>query len=163
MKYQCDLIRDLMPLCADGAATEASRQAVEEHIGTCVECARCWSEIRQGLDLAAEAPAPQEKGYAKAAKKYRKKWLFRLLAVFLCGFLVTWSMYQLYVDSPYYHGRKTVDEAIQEALSGGKGRRFGKSIPYETKLQYDAPDGTYSVYFVSTLRNEGFILPVKVT
>lgn len=149
MKYQCDMIRDLMPLCADGAASDASRQAVREHIETCTECARCWDEFRQGLDLAAEAPAPQEKGYAKAAKRYRKKWLLRLLTVFFCGFLVTWSTYQLYVGSPYYHGRSTVDGAIREALSGGNGKRLlSGTVEYDLINQYDAPDGSGSTYFV---------------
>lgn len=149
MKYQCDMIRDLMPLCADGAASDASRQAVREHIETCTECARCWDEFRQGLDLAAEAPAPQEKGYAKAAKRYRKKWLLRMLAVFFCGFLVTWSVYQIYIGSPYYHGRSTADGAIREALSGGNGKRLlSRTVAYDLINQYDTPDGSGSIYFV---------------
>ena len=165
MKYQCDMIRDLMPLCADGAASDASRQAVREHIGTCVECARCWSEVQQGLDLDAKVPSPKEKDFVKAAKRYRRKWLLRMLAVFFCGFLVTWSVYQIYIGSPYYHGRKTVDAAIQEALSGGKGRRFGINIPFETKLKYDAPDGSYSIYFVNWVlpQDENYVIPVTVT
>ena len=166
MKYQCDMIRDLMPLCADGAASDASTQAVKEHIGTCAECARCWSEIRQGIDLAAEAPAPQEKGYAKAAKKYRKKWLLRLLAVFFCGFLATWSAYQLYIGSPYFHGRKTVDGAIKEALSGGNGKRLLSGLTnYRVLQQYDAPDGSYSIYFVNWVlpQDENYVIPVTVT
>lgn len=165
MKYQCDMIRDLMPLCADGEAAEASRQAVREHIGTCVECARCWSEIQQGIDLDAKVPAPEEKDFVKAAKRYRRKWLLRMLAVFLCGFLATWSAYQIYIGSRYYHGRKTVDGAIREALTGGYGRIFTGDVKYETKLQYDAPDGACSIYFVNQLSPSPthFLMAVKVT
>lgn len=168
MKYPCDMIRDLMPLCADGAASDASAQAVREHIGTCTECARIWGEEQQKLDLAAEAPAPQEKGYAKAAKKYRKKWLFRLLAVFFCGFLATWSAYQLYAGSPYFHGRSTVDGAIKEALSGGNGKRLLSGLTnYRVLQQYDAPDGSGTTYFVTYIlynyEPSDSVTPVTVT
>ena len=168
MKYPCDMIRDLMPLCADSAASDASAQAVREHIGTCTECARLWDEMQQKLDLAAEAPAPQEKGYAKAAKKYKKKWLLRLLAVFFCGFLATWSLRQLYVDSPYFHGRKTVDGAIKEALSGGDGKRLLSGLTnYRILQQYDAPDGSGTTYFVTYIlynyEPSDYITPVTVT
>lgn len=38
MKYPCDLIRDLLPLRADGACSEASLHAVEEHLSECAAC-----------------------------------------------------------------------------------------------------------------------------
>lgn len=87
MKYPCDIIRDLMPLCADSAASEASGQAVRAHIGTCTECARIWSEMQQELDLPEETPAPQEEGYKKAAGKYRKKRIAVMLCVFFAALL----------------------------------------------------------------------------
>ena len=34
----CEVIRDLLPLCADGVASDESRAAVEEHIRTCAAC-----------------------------------------------------------------------------------------------------------------------------
>ena len=169
MKYQCDMIRDLMPLCADSAASEASSRAVREHIGTCTECARIWSEMQQELDLPGDAPAPQEEGYKKAARKYKKKRLAVMLAVFFCGILVTWSVYQLYVCSPYYHGRSTVDGAIGEALSAENGKRLlsERTVSYRLVEQYDAPDGASSIYFVENLSSDTgpveYIFPVTVT
>ena len=35
MKYEHNMIQDLMPLVADGAASEESRAAVEEHVAEC--------------------------------------------------------------------------------------------------------------------------------
>ena len=35
---KCDLIRDLLPLYVDGAASEESARAVEEHVAQCPEC-----------------------------------------------------------------------------------------------------------------------------
>ena len=34
----CEVIRDLLPLYADGVASQESRALVEEHIRTCDEC-----------------------------------------------------------------------------------------------------------------------------
>ena len=39
MKYNCDLIRDLLPLYVDQACTKASAEAVEEHVFECGACA----------------------------------------------------------------------------------------------------------------------------
>ena len=60
MKYECDPIRDLMPLCADGAASDASKKAVRTHTEACTECAKVWADYQMGLDLKADASAPQE-------------------------------------------------------------------------------------------------------
>lgn len=38
MKYNCELIQDLMPLCMDHMASEESRKAVAEHLAECPEC-----------------------------------------------------------------------------------------------------------------------------
>ena len=38
MKYQCDVIRDLLPLYADRACSEKSREMVEEHLQECADC-----------------------------------------------------------------------------------------------------------------------------
>ena len=38
MKYPCELIRDLLPLRADGACSEESLHAIEEHLAECESC-----------------------------------------------------------------------------------------------------------------------------
>ena len=38
MKYDCDVIRDLLPLYADNACSEKSRGMVEEHLQECPAC-----------------------------------------------------------------------------------------------------------------------------
>lgn len=40
MNINCDIIKDLLPLYNDGALSEASRNAVREHIKTCPDCRR---------------------------------------------------------------------------------------------------------------------------
>ena len=47
MKYNCDLIRDLMPLCMDDTASQTSRKAVMEHAAECADCHRIFEEMKK--------------------------------------------------------------------------------------------------------------------
>ena len=51
MKYEHDVIRDLMPLCIDGIASEKSREAVSEHIAECSDCAKEWEMMQKKIDI----------------------------------------------------------------------------------------------------------------
>ncbi|MBQ8834165.1 MAG: zf-HC2 domain-containing protein [Oscillospiraceae bacterium] len=81
--YNCELYMDLMPLVKDGAASEASRRAVEEHIALCENCRALYESL----------PAPEEDGSdAEALKKIRRRlalsgWLVMLAASILGAFL----------------------------------------------------------------------------
>ena len=44
----CDIVRDLLPLYADGLCSEESRKAVEEHLKSCEAC-RSFYEAMQAI------------------------------------------------------------------------------------------------------------------
>lgn len=46
MKYDCDLIGDLLPLYKDGACSQSSTKAVEEHLAECPKCTRIYEELK---------------------------------------------------------------------------------------------------------------------
>ena len=46
MKYECDVIEDLLPLYQDGACTNATKRAVEEHLAECPKCTELFSKIK---------------------------------------------------------------------------------------------------------------------
>ena len=46
MKMECDMIRDLLPLYADEACSEKSREAVSEHLEECPECREMLQRIK---------------------------------------------------------------------------------------------------------------------
>ena len=46
MRFECDVIEDLLPLYRDGACSEASTRAVEEHIKECSKCAKILEELK---------------------------------------------------------------------------------------------------------------------
>ena len=45
MDFDCDLIRDLLPLYLDGVCSDASRRAVKAHLAGCADCRRALAEI----------------------------------------------------------------------------------------------------------------------
>ena len=51
MDFDCDLIRDLLPLYLDGVCSDASRRAVKAHLAGCADCRRALAEMEAGLDL----------------------------------------------------------------------------------------------------------------
>ena len=72
MKYECDMIRDLLPLCAEHMASEKSQMIVREHLAGCKDCAAEWEEIQQGTVPSVEVPE-ETRQYAKAAKRVKRK------------------------------------------------------------------------------------------
>ena len=49
MKNECNVVRDLMPLCIDGAASDDSRKLVVDHIWKCAKCAETYNEMQGHL------------------------------------------------------------------------------------------------------------------
>lgn len=47
MKISCNIIKDLLPLYAEGMVSSDSREMIEEHIGDCAPCRDALAELRQ--------------------------------------------------------------------------------------------------------------------
>lgn len=73
----CDIIRDLMPLAADGVASEDSEAALRRHIQHCEECRRLFEEFG-GPNTEKSEVAPNDR---KIMAYIRRQ------AVFLIGFV----------------------------------------------------------------------------
>ncbi len=78
MKYDCDVIRDLLPLYCEDIASKKSREIVEEHCGECSECNNKLNEMR-GEEIAIEDNGNNLRSFKKAYKKS-----FDLLLVVFC-------------------------------------------------------------------------------
>ena len=74
MKYNCDVISDLIPLYVDQACTRASAEAVEEHVSECGACAAMLEEM-QRRDTALDCELEAERGRVlhTQAKKFRRR------------------------------------------------------------------------------------------
>lgn len=72
MKYKCDMVQDLMPLCVDGSATETSKAVVVEHLAECKTCVAYYEELNKELSVESEEEQPSSK-YVALAKRIRKR------------------------------------------------------------------------------------------
>lgn len=72
MKYNCNMIRDIMPLCADNEAAEESEKALIEHLAECGECRGYWEKLSADLSFEGESGS-NAKNYTEIAKKLRVK------------------------------------------------------------------------------------------
>ena len=64
----CEVIRDLLPLCADGVASQESRTAVEEHIHTCEACRTLYKSMCAPM----EVQATEEVDYMAAVRRQKR-------------------------------------------------------------------------------------------
>lgn len=120
MKYEHDVIKDLMPLCIDGIASEKSTEAVKEHIAECADCAKEWESMQKQTTITqTEDMAPDTKQYVKTAKRLKKhkRWLILKIAL-LVAFIyagvfvgVRW-----FVDGARFTVKGVVKEYVKENM-----------------------------------------------
>ena len=80
----CDMIKDLIPLCSEGLCSDESKSAIEEHIKTCESCRLLYEQIPQ---LKTTPPA-EDVALKKVNRKLKKMSLKQIiLAVLLIGVL----------------------------------------------------------------------------
>lgn len=79
--YECDLIMDLMPLAKDGAASGASRTAIEMHLMECPACRELYDTLP---DTAVE---PDESRVKKTMEKIRDRYRRSVLTLMILGVL----------------------------------------------------------------------------
>ena len=48
---ECEIIRDLIPLCVDDVASKSSVDLVNEHISTCEECRKVMENMKGSLQI----------------------------------------------------------------------------------------------------------------
>jgi hypothetical protein len=74
MKYNCELIRDLLPLYKDQACSSDSVAAVEEHLSECPACTNILNEMKS-CDEAIDTPMIREKEtvIADQARFFKRK------------------------------------------------------------------------------------------
>lgn len=89
MKHDCDIVRDLMPMCIDGTASEKAKTMVDEHVQECPPCEKVYSEMKGDakIELPVQPAAPEFVTAVKKMKNRRKRrtWLTLLLGVLIAA------------------------------------------------------------------------------
>jgi hypothetical protein len=84
MKYDCDVIKDLLPLYEDGVASEKSKSIVEEHFSECSSCKNYFSIIRHATEQSGIMPETAETAnYKKLAKRLRLRKVLIYIGIIL--------------------------------------------------------------------------------
>ncbi|AGL03444.1 zf-HC2 domain-containing protein [Desulfoscipio gibsoniae] len=94
-KYECEIIKDLLPLYADGVASEASLEMVERHLAECASCRKLLDECTR--PVFAKSPAAKTSPLSGLDKAWGR--LRRVAAVFMACIIITastiaWASYQ---------------------------------------------------------------------
>ena len=90
MKKDCEVIRDLIPLVIDEAASEGSRDAVSTHLAICPDCAAYMQQMESKLPVQNQDELiAEKKAFQTATVKLRRKKALRMIRVALIGVLIT--------------------------------------------------------------------------
>ncbi|MBP3746873.1 MAG: zf-HC2 domain-containing protein [Ruminococcus sp.] len=74
MKYNCDMIADLLPLYIDHVCSESSREAIEEHLSECQPCQKLYEDMKK-CDTVIDQSIVKERDevLVKQAKFFRRR------------------------------------------------------------------------------------------
>ena len=95
----CDIIRDLLPLYADGLASSASRTLVEEHILTCPECRQLRDEMCAPLE---PEPVDEEQKIMEILRIQRRKQRLRAILPWVLAILLCMTGWWIFMESHFY-------------------------------------------------------------
>lgn len=120
MKYQHEVVRDLMPLCIDGIASPQSEQLVRAHIAECPECAAEWAQMQPSSIPQSPAERPAEVlRYAETAKRVRRH--NRLMRLLTAGIMLVLfgGLYArgLYTSGAHLTMRGVMDDLVQKDIA----------------------------------------------
>ncbi|MCR4963929.1 MAG: DUF4825 domain-containing protein [Firmicutes bacterium] len=152
----CNIIKDLLPLYAEGLATEESCRAVQEHLAQCESCRRLFAEMTNDA-LSGAGGEPQKEAAAvdfmkKSNRRLRRWALFGLAmaaALGACLFLIRPAFVSHLVGA---------EQAVIENLQVEDGnlhieghlRDIGQGV---SSLEFTAAEGVVGVEMKSRLKN----------
>ncbi|MBP5378408.1 MAG: zf-HC2 domain-containing protein [Ruminococcus sp.] len=136
MKYDHDIIRDLMPLCIDGIASDNSIKAVEEHIAECPDCRNEWKQMKDNIQPCRNITLPENTAkYTETAKRVRRHNRWNLLKL---SCIITIVLFLFYMAAYYY-------------LAGGRFTVQGVTELHFEELKCDVSDA--DIEYLGTLKS----------
>ncbi|MBE6972173.1 MAG: hypothetical protein E7446_08720 [Ruminococcaceae bacterium] len=153
----CDVIRDLLPLCADDVASEETRSLVKAHIRTCADCRALYESMCKPLE---STPTEKEMDYMAAVKKENRRFLRKLYGIVLLIVVILFVGRALRYNSWVYSSepvdRTTVERKLPQTLLTEDEKALAKeifSLPQVQQAFAELPD-SQTCDFDADLRNE---------
>lgn len=98
MKVSCDIIKDLIPLYAEGMLSEDSVQLVESHLESCEECRHMLNELKQPYQVPLDTNAMP---LLKMKEALKKKKIVTIILTFIFALLFS-TIFFAFVTEPKY-------------------------------------------------------------
>ena len=73
MRYDCDMIRDLLPLYQDGVCSECSKAAVEEHLAECPGCTDYLASMQDSGIIEETMTTEREEAISSQAQFFKRR------------------------------------------------------------------------------------------
>lgn len=130
MKLPCNIVQDLLPLYEDDLCSQATRDAIEEHLKQCKNCDKQYAAVQQ-LDESEMVVEPEQekKATAKSFKKIRNRWIASIIVILLLipiGYL-GWGQYK---------GVGPSFTNLRELYIGNRFAHYMEAGNYEKAFQY---------------------------
>lgn len=130
MKLPCNIVQDLLPLYEDDLCSQATRDAIEEHLKQCKNCGKQYAAVQQ-LDESEMVVEPEQekKATAKSFKKIRNRWIASIIVILLLipiGYL-GWGQYK---------GVGPSFTNLRELYIGNRFAHYMEAGNYEKAFQY---------------------------
>lgn len=106
MKYECDVVKDLMPLYIDDVLSENSKMFVKDHIDSCESCRKFYEKLSSEIKIPVSRETrkndlkPMEYLKSTLSRKIMKRILGVVLVIgFFVGSFIFATRYEIPVDS----------------------------------------------------------------
>lgn len=106
----CEIIRDLLPMYADGQTSEASNRQIEDHVKTCAQCRRLRDEMCAPLEP--EVEETQEQILERVYRKQRRKTILFWVTIALAVILAAWAYMEIQFNGEEIYAASTNEEKI---------------------------------------------------
>lgn len=116
---ECDIIRDLLPLYADGLASEASSSQINAHTARCPACRKLLEEMTAPME-----PEPQDEERRAMEilqahyKKQRRRTILSWIAALLAVVLVIWGIMEVSYSGEEIYVSSTNEERLRKEMPG---------------------------------------------
>jgi len=112
----CEIIEDVLPLCAENIASEATNRMVEEHIETCEKCRERFQKMKEATNIVPTdiGMMPMKKLQKKINRNRISGMVLSGLVVLLCSILAV-----IHLNSPIYFSGS--QEAVSLIIEGEDG------------------------------------------
>ena len=129
MNKNCDITRDLIPLCLDGVCSESSKDFINEHISTCPQCKQIFDDVKTtDVNIKVDDDMTQAvKNTGKKIKKDKKKAVVKAVVIVLAMVLIVGSFVSM--RAPVFLGKKEYESLVLESV------KKSITLPEETKAE----------------------------